>query len=502
MSVLLTHASLRTTLRGVELLPDVAQFRGIPYGRIPRRFAEAESIKDMPDEVDCTRFGPRCPQLDVDVGTLLRIPRSHKLPNEPQSEFECTNLDVTLPKAHLGSRTPKLPVLVWIHGGSQAMTFGSAASGVCDMTTLVADSVRLQRPIIAVAVQYRLNVFAIGDGSGPANLALRDQALALQWVQSHISSFGGDPDMVTLAGESAGAVYCHAHLVLNSPARQYVLSSGSLHLSPPQPAANVSALRNAVAEKLRAVDPALNLHAATASQVVEAIGRCGIQSWFLQAEDGFDGWQTSTGGARRLLLSDVQRESVIWQAGVWSADEADILGAFDKAGPDSDELKRLYHIYPDRQSSCKIGALDFINDYKFVLPIELLAGLCNAAAKPAFRCMIDEPNPWQPSSGAHHAVDLVLLFGGFDLSSSHGAQQTGRNMREAWIKFLNLEEPWSSDRGSRYAFGPYGVCQALDDQEAGSRRRMVQVEYLKTVDRAVLDKVFFALAAGRISLLN
>lgn len=65
------------------------------------------------------------------------------------------------------------------------------------MTTLVTDSVRQQKPIIAVAIQYRLNVFAVGDGTGPANLALRDQALALEWVQKHISGFGGDPVSIT-----------------------------------------------------------------------------------------------------------------------------------------------------------------------------------------------------------------------------------------------------------------------------------------------------------------
>lgn len=57
----------------------------------------------------------------------------------------------------------------------------------------MADSIRLGKPIIAVSVQYRLNVFALGNGGGPPNLALRDQELALQWIQDHISGFGGDP---------------------------------------------------------------------------------------------------------------------------------------------------------------------------------------------------------------------------------------------------------------------------------------------------------------------
>lgn len=106
------------------------------------------------------------------------------------------------------------------------MTFGSTPSGICsksdeikhafsisghflcnenyvdqvtdgdrpvDMTQIVTDSVDSQKPIIIVSVQYRLNIFAFGGGDGNINMALRDQALALDWVQEHIAGFGGDP---------------------------------------------------------------------------------------------------------------------------------------------------------------------------------------------------------------------------------------------------------------------------------------------------------------------
>lgn len=61
------------------------------------------------------------------------------------------------------------------------------------MTLIVGDSWRLEKPILAVFIQYRLNIFGVGDEKGSKNLALRDQELALQWVQKHISGFGGDP---------------------------------------------------------------------------------------------------------------------------------------------------------------------------------------------------------------------------------------------------------------------------------------------------------------------
>lgn len=178
------------------------------------------------------------------------------------------------------------------------------------------------------------------------------------------------------------------------------------------------------------------------------------------------------------------------------------MQAFDAGGENSHELKKVYHIYTDRPSSCQNGALDFINDYKFLLPINRLQKLWKDLKKPVFRYVVDEANPWQPSSGAHHAVDLVLLFGGFDLGFSRGAELCGQAMREAWIKFINLEKPWAPGSDSCHGFGPHGTSRVLDDWELQARRRMAQAEMLDKMDGTSLDKVFAGLAAGKVSLLN
>jgi carboxylesterase type B len=60
------------------------------------------------------------------------------------------------------------------------------------MTKIVADSAKLGKPLIAVSIQYRLNIFGFGDGTSASNLALKDQRLALEWVRAHMSGFGGD----------------------------------------------------------------------------------------------------------------------------------------------------------------------------------------------------------------------------------------------------------------------------------------------------------------------
>jgi carboxylesterase type B len=178
------------------------------------------------------------------------------------------------------------------------------------------------------------------------------------------------------------------------------------------------------------------------------------------------------------------------------------VSAFDAAGEHSLELRKLYHIYPDRPSSCKTGTLDFINDCRFVLPIHHLEKLWKDARKPVYICLIDEANPWQPSSGAHHAVDLVLLFGGLDMSPAPGADRTGQALREAWIRFINSEEPWPDASSSSHGFGPHGVCKNLGDWEAQSRRRVTQTNMLEGMDPVLINKAFVSLAAGKVSLLN
>lgn len=181
----------------------------------------------------------------------------------------------------------------------------------------------------------------------------------------------------------------------------------------------------------------------------------------------------------------------------------DILKAFNAAEQYADELKKMYHIYLDRPSSCQNGALDFINDYKFVLPINRLEKLWNDSQKPVFRYLVDEVNPWQSSSGAHHALDLVLLFGGFDQEFPDSTKFTGQAMRKAWIQFINLEQPWTTSASdSYYSFGPHGVSQSIDKSGLGARRRMTQTEMLGRMDSVLLDKVFAGLAAGKVSLLN
>jgi para-nitrobenzyl esterase len=106
---------------------------------------------------------------------------------------DCLYLNVWTPSCE-GSR----PVLVFLHGG--AFVFGSGAQAMYDGTALARD-----HGLVVVTVNYRLGLPGLWYGDGvPANLALRDQIAALNWVRGNVAAFGGDPARVTLAGHSAG----------------------------------------------------------------------------------------------------------------------------------------------------------------------------------------------------------------------------------------------------------------------------------------------------------
>ncbi|MGF1583179.1 MAG: carboxylesterase/lipase family protein [Gemmataceae bacterium] len=171
-------------------------FRGIPFAKPPigdLRFKPPEPVDPWDGELDCSRFQPACAQnpdpLDYMWGEVLA----------PGSE-DCLYLNVWTPSL----KGPGRPVLVWIHGG--AFIIGSGRWQSYEGSRLV------QRgQIVLVTINYRLGIFGFYHSSRSeyartANLGLLDQIAALKWVRDNITAFGGDPNNVTICGESAGAI--------------------------------------------------------------------------------------------------------------------------------------------------------------------------------------------------------------------------------------------------------------------------------------------------------
>jgi para-nitrobenzyl esterase len=164
--------------------------RGLRYATA-RRFEPCVPVPVDDEVVDATTAGPACPQLP----SRLEFVVGARVPVLAQDE-DCLVLDVVAP---LPDGTAK-PVMVFFHGG--AYVTGSGQESIYDMTAMADEG-----DVVTVTVNYRLGIFGYlaVDGVAPANLGLLDQIAALRWVNANIGGFGGDPDNVTIVGQSAGA---------------------------------------------------------------------------------------------------------------------------------------------------------------------------------------------------------------------------------------------------------------------------------------------------------
>lgn len=143
-------------------------------------------------------------------------------------------------------------------------------------------------------------------------------------------------------------------------------------------------------------------------------------------------------------------------------------------------------------------SLDFINDFFFAEPIVSIANGWRSLGKTVYQYAVAEPNPWQPSVGAHHGVDPLYAFGDYDLSRYSYLERTAQEMRKRWKLFVNGEKPWN---GLLCAFGPRGICDELTADSMTNRRRWSHIRLLTKL-RPSLGTVVGPLLASRINLVS
>ena len=205
-------------------------FRGMPYAEAPvgaLRWKAPVTAAAWSGVRDASQFGPACYQPPSRPGSIYSDPL-------PAMSEDCLSLNVWAPA---GAR--KMPVMVWIHGG--ALTGGASREGMYDGAGLAGHG------IVVVSINYRLGVLGYlahpdlsaenADGIS-GNYGLLDQIEALRWVKRNIAAFGGDPDNVTIAGESAGGLSV-IYLMASPQARglfhkailesSYMISTPALH---------------------------------------------------------------------------------------------------------------------------------------------------------------------------------------------------------------------------------------------------------------------------------
>jgi para-nitrobenzyl esterase len=251
---------------------DVVAFKGIPYAAPPvgpLRWRPPQPVAAWKAPLKADKLGPICMQKynpkDNGVGPL------------PMSE-DCLTLNVWRPYQ---ASPHALPVMVWIHGGG--FVNGSGTAALYDGAALA------RQGVVVVTLNYRLGRFGFfatpaltreaGDEPS-ANYGLMDQIAALKWVRDNIRSFGGDPEAVTLFGESAGGI--SVNQLMASPAaqglfRRAIVESGAgreysvrLHDSNPMGVPSAEAAGEAFAKTMGVGDDPAALRAVPAEKIIAA----------------------------------------------------------------------------------------------------------------------------------------------------------------------------------------------------------------------------------------
>uniref|UniRef100_A0A671U4M1 Carboxylesterase type B domain-containing protein n=1 Tax=Sparus aurata TaxID=8175 RepID=A0A671U4M1_SPAAU len=246
--------SLRGTfvsVKGKEA--GVHAFLGVPFAKPPvgpaLRLAAPQPVEGWKGVREATQQPLMCVQsIKLTYDLLEKFGAT--LPEIPDISEDCLYLNIYTP----ANRAPnaKLPVMVWIHGGGLSMGSASSYNG---------SALAAYQDVVVVLIQYRLGALGFlstGDEHMSGNFGLLDQVQALRWVQEHIHNFGGNPDLVTIFGESAGGV--SVSLLLLSP-----LSNGLFHHA-------IAESGTAAMDKLVANDPL------PMTQVVANITGCSFES--------------------------------------------------------------------------------------------------------------------------------------------------------------------------------------------------------------------------------
>ena len=185
------------SVRGMDMGEGYALFRNIPYATA-NRWERPVEVTDWEGEWDASTPTPWCPQAGTYATERDRYAAFYGYENTAkQAVFyseDCQRLNIWMPDG-----AQKAPVLVYIHGGSYCN--GGSSNPAYNSAGYA------KKGLVAVTINYRLNAFGSAVGGGhTGNYGLWDQITALTWIQHNIAAFGGDPDRVTIIGESAGAM--------------------------------------------------------------------------------------------------------------------------------------------------------------------------------------------------------------------------------------------------------------------------------------------------------
>ena len=439
-----------------------AEFLGIPYAEPPLgglRWRPPVPAQPWAGIRDATAFGAACPQPMLS-GDWNRF-------DVERSNEDCLFLNVIAPARPPAKPLPvppakPLPVMVLLHGGAN---LGGSAS-----TELYKNGPLPEHGVVLVTLNYRLGVF--GFLAHPAltsesahhasgNYGLMDQILALHWVRENIAQFGGDPNNITLFGQSAGSM--DTGMLMTSPlARglfQKAISESGAAFSPPViPLAEAEHTGEAALAALKlpsGADGIRELRKIPARELIARLGPLAIR-WPGGFTPDIDGWVMprspaavfAAGGEAPipLLLGTTSRE--------FPSDEpVNVLRASiaRETGDLAQQTLAIYGLAGDAQGAPDplygSASQQWAADTMFHCPITTEALWHNAAGQPVYEYEFDHPIPGQEAQGAVHSADLPYVFGYFPKTGNIAGRFTEVDFKLAdlietyWTNFARSGDP-------------------------------------------------------------
>ena len=476
-----SNGQVRGTLRG-----STAVFLGIPYAAPPNgalRWREPEPPVTWAGVRDATKPGSACVQDEAGTGTFIKplaaaYAATYNIVRVSSSE-DCLFLNVWVPD---WSHTTRLPVMVWLHGGSNRV--GSGTEDSYDGTALASHGV------IVVTLNYRLG--AMGFFAHPeltaesphhrsGNYGLLDQIAGLRWVQENIAQFGGDPANVTLFGESAGSI--DATTLMASPLtrnlfRRVIAESGpAFGLAAERTVAEMEPLGLAVGKEAGG-QPGSQLQVLRklpAAQIAQIEGRL-IASQFKGYDPNasiVDGWVLPQSPAKAfasgalekadLLAGLNAREFSAFRIGAEAAQKksgqpAKKAGFGDQMRQFADSTRPLYGGWTDITVATYMSkmvvhgaaALDqATNDILGACPVGAEAALVTSVGQRAFVYRFERsvPGDGEPNLGSFHSLELPYVFGTFQartfswLPFTPADHKLSSVMQAYWTNFARSGDP-------------------------------------------------------------
>lgn len=468
-------------------------FKGVPYAAPPvgdLRWLPPQPVKPWDGIRPAKEFGPIAPQNRTLLGESL----AYLAVDEPYSE-DCLYLNIWTP----GIDDARRPVMVWIHGG--AFIIGSGSQKMFRGNTLVKNC-----DVVLVTINYRLgclgfmNLNELTGGKIPASgcEGLLDQIAAIEWVRRNIRNFGGDPENVTVFGESAGAMSIGCLMGMPAASGKFekaILESGAAN--------TVGSLEESVAASKKLIE-ILNLKPGD----IEGLRSADVGQ-LLAAQENL-GYMMLLKDGRITPFQPVVDGSVLPEIPLEAIRKGSAAGIKTLAGTNLEEFKLFNMMTPNFQRTDEAGLVRKVQgwvpsqhvarvieayrkgrqergesataaeiltsiqtDLMFRIPVLNLVDAQTKNGQPAYNYMFTWKSPiLHGVLGSCHALEIGFVFGNYDESfcgTGPDAAALSGAMQDAWASFARTGNPSCSSTGPWKPYGTDRDTMILDKECRGGK---------------------------------